>query len=500
LLAALAFLSTLGIAAAQTPAPLPVSPAPLPALARHVVSTANANAQRSFDEGLTLLYAFNPEEARVRFQRAAALDPGLAMAHWGIAMSWGENINTDFDPAGQNEGRAAIQAAKRLEGTASPLERALIDAVVHRFAFSRKADADRSARAYEEAMEHAARAFPADDDVQALAAEAAMDVTPWSYWSADGKPAPTIPHILALLETVLARNPAHIEANHLLIHALEESPHPEQALAAADRLGADAFEPAAEHLAHMPAHAYMAAGDYHAAGLANTRALDLFDAYLGPEHAPGHESYRPHDCTFAVDAYMMSGERTAAAREAARCERNSLSLASQVALRFRRWTELAKAPPDPHFSHGMYAASSGLLTEAEADAHALELLDLDTAKIAAAVLRSRIARQRADVAGELAGLTKAVALQDAEGYSEPPRFFFPVRETLGGAYFRATRYDDAERVFRLDLIKHPKNPRSLFGLSVTLEKEGKADEAQQTRHAFEEAWRWADGPLDINEL
>jgi tetratricopeptide (TPR) repeat protein len=500
LLAALAFLSTLGGAVAQTAPPGAPTPGNSTAIAHRVVSTSNAAAQRDFDEGLTLLYAFNPEEARVRFQHAASLDPALAAARWGVAMSWGININTDFDPAGQREGREAIATALRLAGKASPVERALIGAAIHRFAFDRKADADRSARAYADAMQHVAREFPTDDDVQALAAEASLDIAPWSYWNADGRPMPGIEPIIAQLQSVLTRDPNHIQANHLLIHALEESPHPEGALAAADRLNADVFEPGAEHLAHMPAHTYMAVGDYHAAGVANTRALDLFDAYLGPEHATGHETYRPHDCTFAVDAYMMSGEHAAAQREATRCERSSLALASEVAIRFGRWAELAAMKTDLHFAHGMSAALAGRPIEAEADAHALETQPSDNDRIAGAVLRGRIARGRGDRPSELAALVRAVQIQDAQGYSEPPSFFYPVRETLGGAYLRAARYEDAERTFRADLVKHPRNPRSLLGLSGALASEGKAAEAQRMQDAFAQAWRWADGALDINQL
>jgi hypothetical protein len=95
---------------------------------------------------------------------------------------------------------------------------------------------------------------------------------------------------------------------------------------------------------------------------------------------------------------------------------------------------------------------------------------------------------------------RAVQIQDAQGYSEPPSFFYPVRETLGGAYLRAARYEDAERTFRADLVKHPRNPRSLLGLSGALASEGKAAEAQRMQDAFAQAWRWADGALDINQL
>ncbi len=496
---ALAFLSTLCAAGAQTAPPSPVAPLG-DGIAHRTVSTVNAGAQRAFDEGLTLLYAFNYDEARRRFAEAARLDPHLAMARWGIAMSHGININSDFDPAAERSGLDALTSALRSDMNATPVERALIDAAAKRFAFHAKGDADRSAHAYDAAMTAVAVRYPNDDDVQALSAEAAMDVAPWDYWDAAGKPGPFVHATLERLQAVLARNPAHIQANHLLIHLLEESPHPEEALASADHLAAMAFAPGDEHLAHMPAHAYMRAGRYHEAGLANTRGLDLFDAYLAGDHAPGHEPYRPHDCKFAVVAYMMSGERVAAEHDADRCDRDARTLHDEIAIRFRRLETLGAPSAQSHLAHGLNAVAAGKLDAAESDARLIDRAEGEVAKVSAAVLRAAIARRRGSSDDEIAILTRAVAVQDAEGYSEPPRYFFPVRESLGGAYLRAGKPAEAERVFRADLARNPENPRSLFGLSAALERQGRVDEAARAKAAFEHAWRWADATLDINVL
>jgi hypothetical protein len=486
-LVALAFFLGIEAAGAQTPPP--------PATAHLAVSTTKLAAQQAFDEGLTLLYAFNPEEARRRFEHAAGLDPALAMAYWGIAMSWGVNINSGFEPANQRLGREAAHRATALAQDATPLERGLIDAASKRFAYDLKADAATSARAYRDAMDALARRFPDNDDVQALAVEAALDVTPWGYWDG-GQPAAGIASAIARLETVLKRDQEHIGANHFLIHALEQSPHPDRALAAAARLNAMALEPAAEHLAHMPAHIYMQVGDYHAAGNANARALDLFDAYLAGEHANGHENYRPHDCAFAVDAYMMSGEAAAALRSARRC---SARLVAEVIVRFRRWAELGTAADLP-FAHGMAAVVDGHIAQAEADARNLEAAKSEVTSIAALLVRAKIAAARGDRDGEIATLRRAVAKQDLEGYGEPPEFFFPVRESLGGALLRAGRPVDAERVFRDDLDKNESNPRSLYGLAESLRRQGRTTEAEAAQQSFAAAWRYADATLAINDL
>jgi tetratricopeptide (TPR) repeat protein len=470
-------------------------------VATRTVSSTNLEAVRAFDEGLTLLYAFNPGEARRRFLNALALDQGFALARWGTAMTYGVNINTSYDPAAQRQGHQEIVKAQALEATALPVERALIDAAAVRFARMGKSDGDASAAAYAGAMRGVAQRFPDDDDVAALTAEAEMDTMPWDYWKPDGKPSsPIVPDIVARLETVLARNPRHIQAEHLLIHALEESPHPERSIAAADALMGANFEPGAEHLAHMPAHAYMRVGDYHDAGLANTHAIDLFDTYLAGIHAPGHDGYRGHDCGFAVDAYIMSGEEAAAKREAQRCDASAPVLAARVAIRFHGDLHSLEGADSVPFAQGMASVATSKFASAENDAKALDKDDDGSAKIAAAVLRATIARAHGDRPGEIAALERAVKLQDDDGYSEPPTFYYPVRESLGGALLRAGRAADAERVLRACLVKNPLDPRALFGLAEALERQGHSDEAARVRDTFREAWKHADAPLTVDAL
>jgi tetratricopeptide (TPR) repeat protein len=466
--------------------------------AHRVVSTASPSANAAFDDGLTLLYAFNPEEARVSFRRALDADPKLAIAWWGVAMSYGTNINTSFDGAAQRNGRDAIRHARELEGGATPIERALIHAAEARFAFDRDADADRSARAYRDAMYAAASDAPDDDDVQTLAAESEMDVHAWSYFTPDGTPTAGTTGIVARLQTVLARDPAHIGAEHLLIHALEESPHPEGALEAARRLAADRFEPAAEHLMHMPAHTFMRVGLYHDAGEANARAVDAYRSYLAGTPA-GHRDYFGHDCVFGVDAFTMSGEYARARTLALACDRGRGGLLAVVDLRFRRFDLLA-SDDQGALGAGMLAARDGRANVADAQLAILRKDRDDVGRISAAVLAAAIASGRGDRDTEIAELTRAVAIQDREGYSEPPEFWMPVGEELGAAEYRAGRFDAAEATFRATIAHDRDDPRALFGLARTLEREGRTEDARAIDARFENAWRQADVSLDMKDL
>jgi tetratricopeptide (TPR) repeat protein len=501
LLVAVALLCSLSTAAAQ---PDGGSPAPS-ATAQYVhahraVSTKNPAAQEAFDDGLTLLYAFNPEEARSAFRRAAADDPDLALAYWGIALSFGVNINTPYDPEAQRKGRDALALARAHETGASDVERALIEAAAKRYALAGRGDAERSAAAFRDAMMGVAAAFPDDDDVLTIAAESAMDTRPWAQWTDEGKPAPGTDRIVALLKIVLARDPRHIGANHYLLHALEASPHPEDALDAARRLAADSFEPAAEHLTHMPAHIFMRTGEYDAAAQSNLRAVAAFRDYLDGSHEAGHETYFGHDCRFAVDAFMMAGEYASSRRAAALCKSQAVVLGAYAAVRFRRWSDLGSFASGSTFAHGMAAVATGHGNDALRDAVTLESEKTDVSRIAAHVIRARVAAASGQRDSEIEQYVRAVAIQDRMGYSEPPEWFFPVRESLGAAYYLASRYDDAERTFRDDLARNARNPRSLFGLARTLEHEARTADAASADKSFSFAWAHADVRLTMEDL
>ena len=483
-------------AAAQSPAPS--APAG-PVRCHRATSTANADAQASFDDGLTLLYAYNPEESRRSFERASRLDPAFAMAWWGIAMSHGVNINTGYDAAEQQRAHDAIVKAQTLETKASEVERGFIEAAAVRFKYTGAKDADRSARAYRDAMKAFADKYPLDDDAQTLAAEAELDVHPWSFFQRDGTPVGDMPGAIERLETVLARSPHHLGANHFIIHALEESPHPERALPAADYLASIVLEPAAEHLIHMPAHAYMRAGRYHDAGVANARAIAAYRVYLASNPA-GHSDYFGHDCVFGVEAFLMSDENARAHELAAACARNGASMAELIDLRFHRWDALESDDSLGSFALGMFAVARGHLPAAKVQLSSLRGASDTVASIESSVLAAALARAGGNHDDEITALEHAVTAEDGTWYSEPPRFFYPVRESLGAAQFRAGRYADAEATFRADLERNPDNPRSLFGLAQTLGQEDRSDDAQAVQKRFAAASRQADVPFEMNDL
>lgn len=496
------------------------------------ITTRCPLAQRYFDQGFRLLYSFNQEEARRSFEQAAALDPSCAMCSWGVAAALGPNINIPRLPEFAEPAARAAREALRLAPGASPVERALIEAMARRYSPSfLEHPADRRALdlAYAEAMRDAARRFPDDADVQTLFAESLMVLYPWDYWTKDGGPRPATPEIVATLERVLEAAPEHPGANHYYIHALEASPHPERALPSADRLGA--LIPGNGHIVHMPSHIYLRLGRYHDASLANERAVAVDRAHAA-RVAPGPiwSFYTAHNLNFLSASRMMEGrseDALAAARSFARemsldalrhmsMMDTALSFASVVLVRFGRWEAMLEEPaPPPGFRYptaiwrwarGVALANLGRLDEAEAELARVtsardatpgdEIKGLNSARvqldIASTVLRADIAEKRGDREGAIAWLRGAAQAEDDLRYFEPPDWYPPVRHQLGATLLAAGRAGQAEAVYREDLARSPDNGWSLFGLAASLSAQGKIEEASQARSRFERAWAWAD--------
>jgi tetratricopeptide (TPR) repeat protein len=381
-------------------------------------------------------------------------------------------------------------------------------------------------------MREVARRFPNDLDVQTLFAESLMDLNPWKLWTPEGKPAPHTEEIVATLEGVLARNPNHPGANHYYIHATEASPHPEKALASAERLGK--LMPGAGHLVHMPSHTYQRLGRYEDSAEANRRAIDADRRYLEAAKPSGtYSMYVMHNHGFLAEAAATEGrsaEALQAAREGAKRVTPHMTQMMPgsdffrtpevfVLTRFGRWDELLAVPKPPetdlsslgiwYFGQGMAHAAKSQVPQAEQALQALTrlraglppelLFDLNPARevlgVAQDMLAGHIAWAKGNVARSEALLASAVKREDALSYAEPPDWFYPVRHHQGAVLLSAGEPKAAEGVFRQDLVLHPKNGWALFGLWKSLEAQGRTREAAEVRGAFEEAWRHADVEL-----
>ena len=496
----------------------------------HAVSTKNKEAQRFFDQGLALVYGFNHDEARRCFMRAAELDPKLAIAEWGVALTLGPNYNLPVDPERERAGYDAVQRAVALKENASEPERGYIDALVVRYSNDPNVDLHALDQNYADAMRKLSARYPDDLDAATLFAESLMNLNPWKLWSADGKAAQGTDEIVSILESVLKRDPNHLGANHYYIHAVEASTHPERALASAERLGK--LAPSAGHLVHMPSHIYARVGDHVASAHCNAVAADADKKFLQQTNQQGvyRVMYYSHNLHFLAYASSMRGDFAQAKDAAAKLVANVAPAVKAmpmlegfiptpliVLFAFERWDDLLKTKaPDPsfvsttavwHALRGDAFAHLGKTAEAEqeyklfqdtaAKVPADQMYDeLNTVgavfKVHDDFLAGAVWKSQGNNQGAIDRWRQAVADQDALNYSEPPAWYPPVRPMLGKLLLANNQAAEAEKVFREDLERNPRHGRALEGLRDALKAQNRQYEADQIDRQFRAAWKVAD--------
>lgn len=509
------------------------------------ITTDSGDAQRYFDQGMVLAFAFNHAESIRSFRAAQKLDPDCAMCFWGEALATGPNINVTSNGKAimsskeREDAFAALQKAMALKGNANTREADYIDALSSRY--NGDADTDRAPLdlAYAASMEKLANKYPDDTDAASMFAEALMNAMPWNYWADDGNPRPDTVKVIERLENVLTVRPDHPLALHLYIHAVEASSTPGRAEAAADRL-AD-LVPGAGHLVHMPAHIYWRVGRYHDASEANVKAALVDEAYIAQCNAQGFYPalYYPHNIHFLWAASTMEGRSALSIESAHRVARNvsldqikqfptveffqTIPLLSYV--RFGRWDDIlaVASPPDDlaysrgiwHYARGVAMSQLGRMAEARAEQKALVPLTetvsvkfLDSRDypaslllgIANDLLLGEIALTEDNLADAIDHFEAAVTKQDTLPYTEPPFWYYPTRQSLGYVLYKAGRLDDAEAVYRQDLIDYPRNGWSMFGLAQVLYAGGKEAEADAMMVKFDEVWQMADVELTASVI
>jgi len=504
------------------------------------ITTTNPEAQVYFDNGIGLLYGFNHDEAARYFRRAAELDPRAPMPYWGLAMSIGPNYNDTAVDANRAQATFdAVKNAQQREAAGSERERAYIDALAKRYPSPEPAaDWLGFHRTYSDAMRAMVAKYPDDLDAATMFAESLMMLRPWQLWTLAGEPAPGTLELVAVLESVLRRNPDHPGANHFYIHAVEASPNLERAIPSAMRLMT--LTPGSGHLVHMPGHIFLQTGDFDLAADTNVKASDADRAFVQRTGAQGMYPlmYWTHNIHFIAYARAQQGRYEDAKQAALDMVKNvgdgdrEMQMLEgfrlyplMVDLRFHRWdTILAEPAPDTtrafshsfwRFSRAMALAGQGKVRDATAEQKRFErerkntkpemqyLLNnkaSDLLTLCAATLEAQIAGARNDNAAAVTGWRLAVAIEDTLQYDEPPPWIYAVRQSLGAAQLRGGDAAAAEKTFREALATHPREGRLLFGLWQSLLAQNRASEAQLVEGEFKRAWQTATVPLALADL
>jgi tetratricopeptide (TPR) repeat protein len=498
------------------------------------ITTDSPEAQRYFNQGLAFVHGFNHNAAIRAFRQAAELDRECAMAHWGIALACGPHINlTVVPPPAAELAWKEISLAQKYSSGAPPVERALIDALAKRYANPQPQDRTPLDRAYADAMREVWKKFPKDPDVGAFFAEAMMDLRPWDQWTPEGQPNPGTDEILATLEAVLTLNPKHPFANHLYIHVVEASPHPERANAAADRLRN--LQPGLAHNTHMPSHIDIRTGRWQQAVETNLNAVAADARYrniFGP--AKGFLNvYVAHNRHMLAYAAMMTGQRELAMKHiramvaelpADFLKENALqgegfvAMPLEVMVRFGLWDEIL-AEPDQYpdympFTRAFHHAARAVAYAAKGDvgnARKAQGIFLERAKLVPKeaslgnnsceailgvvhpMVEGEILVAEGKIDGGIEQLRAAIQKEDTLKYDEPPGWLIPVRHSLGAVLMKQRRFAEAEQVYRDDLARLPANGWSLLGLAESLGEQKKDDEeAKATKASFQKIWAKAD--------
>jgi len=498
------------------------------------ITTVSAEAQRYFDQGLGFLQGFNHRAAIRAFQQAAELDPQCVMAHWGAALACGPHINSMAVPPPAAElAWKEVGLAQKNVGNACPVEKALIEALAKRYANPSPEDRSGLDRAYADAMRKVWKKFPRDPDVGALFAEAMMDLRPWDQWTPDGKAQPGTNEIIATLDAVLKINPNHPLANHLYIHAMEASPNPERAIAAADRLRD--LQPGLAHNVHMPSHIDIRTGQWLKAVDTNAKAVEADQRYQTIFGPPGGflNVYIAHNRHMLAYAAMMTGQRELAMKHiramvaeipADFLNENALQTEANVAMplevmvRFGLWDEIL-AEPEKYsekmwFTRAFHHAARAIAYAAKGDtvnARKAQSIFVGRAKlvpkedfisnnsceallaVAVPMVEGEILIAEGKIDTGIEQLRAAIQQEDALKYDEPPGWLIPVRHSLGAVLMKQQRFGEAEQVYRDDLARLPENGWSLLGLAESLRKQNKSgDEVAQTQAKFKKIWAKAD--------
>ena len=509
----------------------------------HPITTNSSLAQRYFDQGLTLLYSFEYGEAVRSFTASTKVDPTCAMCYWGLALSLGSKTNTELNGHELKDASAAIDQALKYVDKNNFSERLYISSLATRYknispqkltemsglcgVSSLNQD---SAKKYLNAMKQLMQLLPNDPDVKSLYVAAYIDSVEWMFWEQNGKPAPQTMGALKILEEAIKENSNHPGANHFYIHMIEGSPNKKQSLPSAIKLGK--LVPVSEHMEHMPCHTYYSLGDYHQAIVVNQNAIQRFKDYAATCKAQGFEPEPQflyfHDYDFLISAASMEGNKSLSLSTANDLKeiitpwlkttpflQKMQTPAILMLARFGLWNDILKLPHPPadkqyvlaiwHYARTLAYIENNQINDAKQELikfkaivqqgpveKNLEQYGFTILKIADAVLEGLLAEKAKNKTAMLKNYNSAISLQDSLYYSDPPGWYFPVRELLGVSLLRLGFSEEAKKAFQQDLEKNPNNPGSLFGLAQSESALGNTDAANKVEQQFKKAWQYSD--------
>ncbi|OTA98878.1 hypothetical protein M426DRAFT_68912 [Hypoxylon sp. CI-4A] len=529
---------------------------------RRAVSSSSEEAREWANRGLIWSYGFNHEESAKCFEKAIASDENCIFAYWGLAYVLGPNYNkpweffddAELDRVMQRTYSVVEQAKTKLEH-ASPVEKALVEALKYRYPHDHKADKKWSIwnESYAEGMGKVYEEFSDDLDIATLYVDALMNLTPWQLWDIEkGEPASKARTLEAkdILERSMAQDGGsrHPGLLHLYIHLMEMSPTPEAALTAANTLRD--LVPDSGHLDHMPTHIDVLVGDYQNAIESNQKAILADDVFFSRENPlQFYTLYRMHDFHFRIYAGMFAAQSKVTLDTVSRLEatlpkelllvesppmadwlEGFFAMRLHALIRFGKWQDILDQPLRDdgklycttnavlHYAKGMALAATGRVEEAAKQrelflAAAKEVLEsrmvfnnkcVDILKVAEAMLDGELEYRRGNYESAFSHLRTAMKRSYDLPYDEPWGWMQPPSHAYGALLVEQGHYEQAVDVYAEDLgisgklpraLQHPKNVWSLHGYHECLVKLGRIDEAKAIKPQLDKAIAGADIPI-----
>jgi tetratricopeptide (TPR) repeat protein len=459
--------------------------------------------QGDFNRAVAMLHSFWYQKSGETFVQIAKVDPGCAMAEWGVAMTHYRQLWDPPTPADLGAGWAAVQKAKSIP-IRSEREQAYIAAMEAFYKDSDKIDHHTRALAYEHAMEQLYAQYPEDREAAifyALALRANAPPSDKTY--ADQKRASTI------LEAIFAEQPDHPGLAHYIIHCDDYPSLASQALYAARRYAQIA--PDAPHALHMPSHIFTRLGLWQESIHSNLASA----AAARKQGLAGDEL---HATDYLVYAYLQIGQ----GRDARKLVESmptvrpndaayfaglyaTASIPARLAIEEHRWTDAATLtlPPntfpggryrwteaDFYFARALGAARGGDSASAQAGLQHLTSIHDDLIHRGDQLSSSLVDIQRKTISAWISfaqghkdqGLIEMRSAADQEDSTDRPPVapgpIVPARELLGEMLLESQQPALALEAFEADLHVAPGRLNGLYGAGRAAESAGDLRKAE----------------------
>ena len=518
------------------------------------VSSSSSECLELFDTAFLHLFNFNHGQAILDCKKALKFDKDCPMVHFLIAYSNAGHYNNiaGFDYSeGYEESQKALSLSKTV--SLSDWERELIEAQVHRFSSPAvPVPPETLNKNYANVMRDVYRKFGENNiEVAAFFAESLMNLAPWQLWTPYPEYKEGIPEtgeIVKVLEDGLKQFPSHPGLCHLYIHTMELSATPEKAMPCADVLCNTVKEHG--HLLHMASHIDMWVGHYTEATEVNELAVLADKKYMLTSEVENnfYKMYRMHNLHFIVWAAMFNGQFNKSLqfaedtlqhlnKEAITCMLGDMPIGMialeptriivwEVLVRFGKWEEILNRPMEEdkdlypsctaisRYARGVAYAALGKVAEAEAERDLFyeSLKNKTLAKcrvynnflydpekpgrcvldIAESVLNGEIEYRKGNFKQAFDHLRLAVKRDASLMYNEPWSWLMPTRHVLGALLLEHGDVEEAEAVYREDLIQYKDNMWSLLGLHQALKAQNKLEESQSVFEKYQKASALAD--------